>query len=487
VPGFTGSSPVTRLGDLRSSLTGTVVLPADSRYEEARRVWNADIDRRPVAIAYCEGFADIRAAVRWAASNDVLIAVRSGGHSFPGHSVCDGGLVIDTSRTRAVRVDPVHRRARAEAGAHWADVDRATERFDLATVGGVVSHTGIAGLTLGGGIGYLSPALGLACDHLVRAEVVTADGDLAVAGEEPGTDGDLLWGLRGGGGNFGVVSSFEFCLHPLPEPKVLLTSLTLYPFERGPDVFRQWNPWGFSCRNMTTTFLTRVGRLEGPLAAYAGQELAGVMASYIGTDDSAGRRLLDELQGLGSVYHDVRRWDSYASMQTKSNIGQDWGTPRYYKGGNLATIGSDVADRLFELASTMVSDRCILAVRTLGGGIADIAEDTTAFAGRSASHLVEIVAEDWRDTDERTLHVDWVRSVHARLSDHFSPGAYIADRFTEVGAGEDEVRAAYAGEGKYKRLVALKTRLDPGNLFRSNANIRPEGWVKTLPRRGHCT
>jgi hypothetical protein len=285
--------------------------------------------------------------------------------------------------------------------------------------------------------------------------------------------------LRGGGGNFGVVSTFEYCVHPLPEPKVLLTSLTLYPFERGPDVFRHWNPWGFSSRNMTTTFLTRVGRLEGPLAPFADQEMAGVMASYIGADENEGRRLLDELRGFGGVYHDVRRWDSYASMQTKSNVGQDWGIPRYYKGGNLPAAGSDVTGQLFELASTMVSDRCILAVRTLGGAIADVAEEATAFAGRSASHLVEIVAEDWRDAAERTLHVDWVRSVHRRLSGHLSPGAYIADRFTEIGAGEDEVRTAYAGEGKYKRLVALKTRLDPDNLFRSNANIRPEGWART--------
>jgi hypothetical protein len=315
----------------------------------------------------------------------------------------------------------------------------------------------------------------------VRAEVVTASGDLVVAADEPGADGDLLWGLRGGGGNFGVVSAFEFCLHPLPAPKVLLTSLTLYPFERGPDVFRQWNPWGFSCRNMTTTFLTRVGRLEGPLAPYAGQRLAGVMASYIGASASEGRRLLDELRAFGCVYHDVRQWDSYASMQTKSNVGQDWGTPRYYKGGNLAAADGDVADQLFELASTMVSDRCILAVRTLGGAISDIAEDATAFAGRSASHLVEIVAEDWPDAAGRTEHVDWVRSVHSGLSGRFTPGAYIADRFTEVGAGEDEVRTAYAGEGKYKRLVALKTRLDPDNRFRSNANIRPEGWGRTQP------
>jgi len=478
VPSLSGSSLTRSLRDLRSALTGTVVLPADAGYQAARRVWNADIDRKPVAIAYCENAADIQAAVRWAASHDVPLAVRSGGHSFPGHSVCDAGLVVDSSRMRLARADSVSRRVRAQAGAHWADVDRETERFGLATVGGVVSHTGIAGLTLGGGIGYLSPALGLACDHLVGAEVITADGDIVVAGEDPGADSDLLWGLRGGGGNFGIVSTFEYCLHPLPEPKVLMTSLTLYPFEQGPDVFRQWNPWGFSSRNMTTTFLTRVGRLEGPLAPFAGQEMAGVMASYIGTDESAGRRLLDELQGFGSVYHDVRRWDSYASMQTKSNTGQDWGTPRYYKGGNLAGAGSDVAGQLFELASTMVSDRCILAVRTLGGAIADVAEDATAFAGRSASHLVEIVVEDWHDVAERTLHVDWVRSVHSRLSGHFSPGTYIADRFTEIGADEDEVRAAYAGDGKYKRLVALKARLDPSNLFCFNANIRPEGWVK---------
>jgi hypothetical protein len=484
VPGSVGSGRSARLRELRSAVSGSVVLPADPGYEGARRVWNDDIDRRPVAIAYCESVADVQASVRWAAVNDVPVAVRSGGHSFPGHCVCDGGLVVDTSRTRAVRVDPAGRRLRAEAGAHWADVDRAAERFGLATVGGVVSHTGIAGLTLGGGIGYLSPALGLACDHLVRATVVSASGDLVVAADEPGADGDLLWGLRGGGGNFGVVSAFEYCLHPLPAPAVLLTSLTLYPFEHGPDVFRQWNPWGFSCRNMTTTFLTRVGRLDGPLAPFAGQRLAGVMASYIGDSAREGIRLLDELRAFGSVYHDIRRWDSYASMQTKSDVGQDWGTPRYYKGGNLDANSGDVADQLFELASTMVSDRCILAVRTLGGAISDIAEDATAFAGRSASHLVEIVAEDWRDPAERTCHVDWVRSVHGGLSDRFSPGAYIADRFTEVGAGEDEVRIAYAGEGKYERLVALKTRLDPDNLFRSNANIRPQGWGGTqLPAR----
>ena len=462
----TPAAATTDLERLRESFRGPLIDPDDEGYDAARAIWNGAIDRRPACVACCTGVADVVAAIRFARERDLLVAVRSGGHGVGGHAVCDGGLVIDLSPMKGIRVDPAARTARAEAGVLWGELDRETQLHGLATVGGIVTHTGIAGLTLGGGIGWLTRKHGATVDNLLSVDLVTAEGEiLTVNGDE---NPDLFWGIRGGGGNFGVVTSFEYRLHSVGP--IVLAGPVFYPFEDAPEVLRFYREFIATAPDeLTTIFELSVA----PPLPFLPEEVHGkpivmVGACYAGSPDE-GAEVVRPLKQFGRPIADLLEPKPYTALQSMFDPLVPHGWHRYWKSVELPPLTDDAIDTLVEHAAAVTSPRSYCIVFQLGGALARVGEDETAFSQRDAAHNVNVNAVWTEDDPECERHVAWACDFFSAMEPHAGGRVYVNFLGDE---GAARVRQAY-GDRQYERLVALKRAYDPTNFFRLNQNIEP--------------
>lgn len=440
----------------RSAFQGPVLLPGDPDYDTARQVWNAMIDRRPALIARCTSTADVMAAVRFARQHSLLVSIRGGGHNVAGSAVCDDGLMIDLSLMKGIQVDPQSRTARAEPGVLWQEMDRATQAFDLATVGGVVGTTGIAGLTLGGGQGWLNGKHGLTCDNLLGADVVLADGTpvRASATENP----DLFWALRGAGANFGVVTSFEYRLHQVG-PQVL-GGLVIHPVDQVRDVLRFYRELVPSQPDELTTY-------AGILTSPDGQPVIAMVPCYVG-DLDAGERAIAPIRAFGNPLVDTVAPCTYADQQGIMTAGFPHGRLNYWKSGLTHEITDAAIEVLAEYATTIPSPFSAIAIADMHGAYSRVGPTETAYSHRDVPYDL-VILSSWTESTESDRNVAWTRELYAAISPHLSGGVHVND--LDRDETEDRVRSAYGFN--YDRLVALKTRYDPTNFFRLNNNIKP--------------
>jgi FAD/FMN-containing dehydrogenase len=440
--------------DFVGSLRGGALLAGDTGYDGARRVWNGMIDRRPAIIARCAGAADVINAVNFARDNNLLVAVRGGGHSMSGQSVCDGGLMIDLSPMRWVRVDPVARRAVLGPGTLLGDLDREATAFGLVTTAGTVSHTGAAGLTLGGGQGRLQRIHGLACDNLRAAELVTANGRFtrASASENP----ELFWALRGGGGNFGVVTSFEYELHPFGG--MVLGGALIYPYEQAREVCRFY-------AEFTQTIPDELHLVVAMVSPRGGKPMISIDACYTG-DLVAGERVLAPLRRFGKPMADQIKAMPYVTLQTSADKANAPGRNYYAKSGFLREISPALIDAYVEGFPASPKRATVAIFQQFGGAMGRIPADATAYPHRDAAYEVMVLG-GWAnaaDTDENMADLRRAWDGIGRFTDGFYVNTGTPD-------DDDKVRANYGR--LYERLSRVKTQYDPGNLFRLNANIKP--------------
>ncbi|WP_240617453.1 FAD-binding oxidoreductase [Nocardioides speluncae] len=450
---------------LATALDGQVLLPGDDGYDGCRAVWNAMVDRRPRVIVRCASTADVVAAVRYAREHDLELGVRCGGHSVIGHGVPEDGLMLDLTPYAAVRVDPDRQRAWVQGGALLGALDVASLPHGLATTAGNVSHTGVGGLTLGGGMGWLARQYGLTCDNVVSFEVVTAAGDLvrASADEHP----DLYWALRGGGGNFGIVTEFEFQLHRTDTRSIVAEFY--HPIESAAEVFRRWRDLNAEA-DRRATFTAWVGSASQP---WVPTELQGRPLAYVGTvwvgNPADAESLLADLRGLGSPVAERVQPMSYLELQTMDDTVEDHAYRRYWKGHLLDALPDDAIDA-FLLRGTPDGHGDLLPAASLqayGGAIAGVADADTAYSRRDT--MFEFVAASrWDDAGEDEGRIDAARR-YGRTIEPFASGKYVNAMSDE---GIEGVRRAYS-PAKLARLVAVKDRYDPDNIFHLNANIPP--------------
>jgi FAD/FMN-containing dehydrogenase len=460
------AAATTEFERLRDSLRGPVIDPDDEGYDAVRAIWNGAIDRRPAFVARCTGVADVVAAVRFARERDLLVAVRSGGHGVGGHALCDGGLVIDLSPMKGIRVDPAARTARAEAGVLWGELDRETQLHGLATVGGIVTHTGIAGLTLGGGIGWLMRKHGATVDNLLSVDLVTAEGEILAASEDQNPD--LFWGIRGGGGNFGVVTSFEYRLHPVGP--IVLAGPIFHPFEDARRVLRFYREFIATAPDELTTIfeLSVAPPLPFLPEDVHGKPIVMVGACYAGAPEE-GIEVMRPLKESGNPIVDLLEPKLYTALQSMFDPFVPHGWHRYWKSVELPPLTDEAIDTLVEHSSAPTSPKSYSIVFQLGGALARAGEGETAFSQRDAAHNVNINAV-WTEGDpEGERHVAWARDFFSAMQPHAGGRVYLNFLGDE---GAERVRQAY-GDRQYERLVELKRAYDPTNFFRLNQNIEP--------------
>ena len=462
-----GHAPVlgeATLGDFQASLRGALLRPGDDGYDVARRVWNGMIDKRPALIARCAGAVDVITAVQFARSHDLQVAVRGGGHNVAGHAVCDDGLVIDLSPMKGIRVDPMARTARAQAGVTWGEFDRETATFGLATTGGLISTTGIAGLTLGGGIGWLMRKYGLACDNLLSVDIITADGQPLTASATENED--LFWGVRGGGGNFGIVTSFEYRLHRVT---TVLGGMVFYPAAQARDVLRFFRAYTAAAPDELTCLAVFLTAPPAPFlpAHLHGAPLVAITVCYTGWMDE-GEEVVRPLRVFGPPLVDLIRPMPYTALQSMLDASAPSGLQNYWKSRYLSDLGDETVDTLIAHAGGMTSPLSAVHIHQLGGALSHVGEDKTAVSYRDAPYAFNIVSA-WLDPQGSERHIAWTRAFAAAMAPHSTGGVYMNFLGDE---GEDRIRAAY-GAATYDRLVDLKTKYDPTNLFCLNQNIRP--------------
>jgi FAD/FMN-containing dehydrogenase len=460
----------------KACLRGELLRHGDAGYDPARAIWNGMIDRKPLLMARCTGAADVIAAVNFARANQLLLAVRGGGHNIAGTAVCDGGLVIDLSAMRGIHVDPTARTARAQPGSTWGDLDRETQVFGLATPGGMVSTTGVAGLTLGGGFGWLSRTYGLTVDNLRSVDLVTADGRLltASATEHP----DLFWGVRGGGGNFGVVTSFEYQLHPVGP--TVMAGMVLYPMEQAHDVLHFYGEYAVAAPDALGTCAVLRIAPPAPFLPHEihGQPVVGIIACYAGPLE-AGERLTRPLKAFGTPVADLIGPKPFTDHQKLLDAGQPPGRHYYWKSEYLPGLSDAAIETTVSYARRLSSPLTAVLIMQLGGAISRIDEGSTAAGNRAAAFVLNINTS-WVDPNESSKHIQWTREFWAAMRPFSTGGVYM--NFLSADEGEERIRAAYGAN--YDRLVALKNRYDPTNLFRVNQNIKPTiaPWNVTYPR-----
>jgi FAD/FMN-containing dehydrogenase len=454
------------LSELEASFAGELVPPDGATYDRHRAVWNGSIDRRPALIARCTGASDVSAAVTFARRTGLPLAVKGGGHSFPGQSVCDDGIVVDLGEMKGIVVDPQARTATAEAGVLLGELDRETQAHGLAVPAGIVTHTGLAGLTLGGGIGWLQRKYGLTIDQLLSVNLITAEGELVKASETE--NADLFWGVRGGGGNFGVVTQFEFRLNPLG-PNVVAGPV-FWPIEESPDVLRFYRDWIAAAPGDLMTIV--IHRKAPPLPFIPpelhGKPVVAVVCCYAGSVEE-GEEVVAPLKAFGSPVLDLCEPKPFLEHQAMFDPSFPHGQWYYMRACDVAELTDEVIDITVEHAMRIRSPLTAFPIWQMGGAISRVGEDETAFSGRGAGHTFNITAATaGRDgfDEER----EWVRDFWSALEPHHTSGIYVNFLMNE---GEDRVREAY-GTKKYDRLKALKRRYDPGNLFRLNQNIPPD-------------
>lgn len=450
---------------LASHIHGAVLRPDDTAYEDARTVQNGLIDRRPAVIVQCSGPADVIEAVNIAREHGLLLSVKGGGHNVAGNAVNDGGIVIDLSQMRAVHVDAKARTARVQGGATWAELDRETQVFGLAAPGGVVSTTGVAGLTLHGGMGHLRRKHGLSIDSLLSVDIVTADGQLrtASATEHP----DLFWAVRGAGSNFGVITSFEFQLYPLG-PTVMLGA-TAYPLADAPSVLRAWRDLLPATPEELTPLALFWSVPEGFPPELVGTPVVIIVGLYAGPVEK-GEKAVQPLRDLATPVIDLSGPDLYTHVQSGFDVFFPKGDRYYWKSTFVEEFSDDVIDHLCGLAAARPSPRTTMDIWPQMGAPMRVGPDETAF-GRRAPFLIAFESS-WSDPAEDAANIAWARDAYTSMSRFASSGIYLNFPGMEDERG-DLARRAYGAN--YDRLVEVKTAYDPGNLFRMNANIRPVG------------
>jgi FAD/FMN-containing dehydrogenase len=452
------------LAGLKARVRGAVLTVGEEGYDAARTVWNAMIDRRPGVIVRCAGAADVRAAVDFARDAGAVLAVRGGGHNIAGSAVCDGGVMIDLTPMKSVRIDPVARIARVEPGVTLGEFDREAQAFGLVTPTGINSTTGVAGLTLGGGFGWISRKFGLSADNLLSADVVTADGALVRASDKDNPE--LFWALRGGGGNFGIATSFEFRLHPLG-PQVM-SGLIVHKLSDARTLLRHYRDvMAAAPDELTCWFVMR----SAPPLPFLPQEVHGtgiiaLAACYAGPMDAA-ERAMRPLRALGKPIADVVGPHPFAGWQTAFDPLLAPGARNYWKSHSFAGLDDGLIDVLVEFAGKLPSPECELAFAQLGGAINRTAADATAYPHRNIAYLINIHTR-WRDPTEDATCIAWTRALFDACTPFATGGTYV--NFIPED-DKDGVARAYLGNAK--RLAAIKTKYDPHNLFRVNQNIRP--------------
>jgi FAD/FMN-containing dehydrogenase len=451
--------------ELRASFRGEVLGPGDASYDEHRKIWNGSIDRHPGLIARCAGVADVRHAVRFARDHELLAAVRGGGHSFPGLSVCDDGLLIDLGPMRGIRVDPETRTVRAQAGVLLGELDRETQEFGLAVPSGIVTHTGLAGLTLGGGIGWIMRKFGLSIDVLQSVDVITADGEFVKASEDE--NADLFWGVRGGGGNFGIVTEFEFRAETLG-PHVMAGPV-FWLMEDAPEVLRFYRDWIAECPDelMTIVVQRRAPALPVVPPDLVGKLVVAVTACYAGPVEE-GERVVAPLKAFGSPVLDLCQPKPYLAHQQMFDPAFQRGWWYYVRSCDVAALDDDVIDIVVDHGMRITSPITSIALWQMGGAVARVGEDATAFNGRQAGHTFNINGNSMT-ADGFDAERQWARDYWDALAPHHT-SVYVNFLMEE---GEERVRQAY-GDAKYDRLKALKRAYDPTNFFRLNQNIKPD-------------
>ena len=452
---------VEALGELEGRLGGSTLRPGAAGYDQARTVHNAMHDRRPAIIVQAAGVQEVIAAVEFARDRDLMLAVRGGGHSVAGFSTCDGGLVLDLRRMKAIEVDPERRTVRAAGGATWGDLDRATHAFGLATTGGIVSTTGVAGLTLGGGMGYLIRRCGLSCDNLLSADVVLANGTLVTCSEK--REPDLFWAIRGGGGNFGVVTAFEFRLHPVGD---IFGGPTFFPIDG--DVLRAY-------RDFILGAPEELGALfaftMAPPLPFLPQEwhfkpVAAVVACWTGALED-GEAVLAPLTKWGRVVGAYTARMPYPALNSLfDEIGRA-GLQQYWKGNFVRTLTDEAVEAHLPHARRVPTVESGTFLFPLDGACRRVSPDATAFAYRGAA-FATVISGAWPDPADNQRNIAWVRDYYAALRPHSEEGGYVNFMTEDDG---DRVRGNYGAN--YDRLAALKARYDPENLFQLNQNIKP--------------
>ena len=449
-----------------ANLRGELIGVDDPQYDQARKIWNGMIDKRPKYIARCSGTADVVAAVKAARETGLMVAVRGGGHNVAGNALNDDGLVIDLSRMRGITVDPHTRTARVQPGADWGDLDRETQLYGLATPGGMASQTGIAGFTLGGGMGFLRRKWGLACDNLIAAEVVTAEGRVLTASETE--NADLFWAIRGGGGNFGVVTSFEFQLHRLgPE---IYAAMVVYPGDQTASVARAWRDVMADAPDEVTCDLAITGM--PPLPPVPPEmhwaPVAIAFGVYAGPAE-AGESVLQPLRQLGTPVADMSGPQPYVAIQSALDPSFPDGLLYYWKSFSGSRLSDEFADALSALCANRPTPQTLVGLRSLGGAMGRVPEEATAYANRSALFNLSIDAT-WQNPADNERIVDWVRQGWAEMRELTDASAYV----NFAGLGEENDLLARSAYGRnFDRLRAIKRKYDPGNLFHGNINVAP--------------
>lgn len=452
------------LKELDEAICGSLITPDHPDYDEARTIWNAMIDRRPGLLIRCSATQDIVHSVKFAVENNLLVAVRGAGHNIAGSAMCDGGMVIDLSHMRSVQVDPGERTAKVEPGATLGDFDAATQVHGLATPVGINSTTGIAGLTLGGGFGWISRKHGLTIDNLLSAEVVTADGELVTASKDQHQD--LYWGIRGGGGNLGVVTSFEFRLHPVG-PDVF-SGLIVFPQEDAPSILRQYRDFTASSPDELTTWV--VLRKAPPLPFLPenvhGTNIMVIAVLYCG-DVNGGEKAVEPIWKFGNARGDALVPHKYTDFQAVFDPLLTPGARNYWKSHNFTELSDEALDVIVRYAGELPSDQSEIFIAQMGGATSRVASDATAYQHRDAEFVMNVHTR-WDDPGDDADCISWAREFFGATAPHASGGVYV--NFMS-GDEEDRVKAAYGDN--YDRMVALKKKYDPNNLFSVNQNIRP--------------
>jgi FAD/FMN-containing dehydrogenase len=444
---------------LRSEVRGQVIGPADSAYEEARRVWNAMIDKRPAVVVRPRGAADVITAAKFALEHQLPLAVRGGAHNVSGKATCDDGLVIDFSSMKGIRVDPAARTVRAEPGLKWFEFDRETQAFGLATTGGTVGDTGIAGLTLGGGFGWLGGKHGMTVDNLRSADLVLASGELvrANASENP----DLFWAIRGGGGNFGIATSFEYQLHPIGP--MIVGGMVVHPFSAARDVLRFYG-------DLITKAPDELTVAAALLTAPDGNKACGIVAAYIGPLE-AGEKAVQRIKQFGTPVLDIIGPVPYVGQQSLLENAMPPGFLNYHKADFVRNVSDGLIDAMVDGFSRVPSPQSSALLFPIHGAASRVAPEATAFPHRQGLHAG--VYSLWTNQAENQTHIGWVRQTIDQMQPFVEGVVYV----NELGEDDMNTRVQQAYGGNYARLAAIKAKYDPTNVFQLNANIKPAGAV----------
>ncbi len=454
------------LEKLKRLIQGDVLLPSHDDYDQARKIWNGMIDKRPALIVRCTGPADVIDAVKFAREHDLLVSVRGGGHNVAGNALCDNGMVIDLSLMKGIRVDLNSSTARAQAGVTLGELDRETQIFGLSVPSGIVTTTGIAGLTLGGGFGYIARKYGLSIDNLISVDMVTAEGEFLTVSKTENED--LFWGLRGGGGNFGIVTSFEYKLQKIGP--MVLGGMLLHPMEDAPAFLRFYRDFIADAPDeLTVVPLLRLA----PPAPFLPKELhgkpvVGVIVLYAGSIEK-GESLIAPLRQYGTPLIDGIGPKPFRVLQSALDATAKPGFNYYVKSEFLPALSDNIIDTLVDHALRITSPLSVIAGFHLGGAVSRVDEDATAYSHRKAAYSL-IINTAWTDPDESEEHIQWTRSFWEALQPFSIGGAYV--NFQSNDEGEDRVKGTY-GTAKFERLSLLKKKYDPSNFFRLNQNIKP--------------